>query len=358
MTSRPRSCGAAHDLRRDAVGADHDGGARRPRRPSVSTVRMPCASSSAMTPVVVDDLAQRVRRLALRGGQLGVVDRLADAVAEAGAARDPDFFDRSHCPASIAPGRDGPVSAAGRVPASAVRPGLIAVAMTLVDEGRDAPHELRRWRPPAPGGGGAHGSATRWKGRPTRTVMRAPMLGNRAPRPRKRSDPEMPTGRTGTPVRVASSAAPGSALPERPVCAARALREDDQRLARLKEPAAHAVGVRVAATGLDADRALPLQEPRGGSDEDLFLGQEARAAPDCRRQPARDERRVGVAQMVGGDDQRTGQRQVPGALHPDAGHGREHDPGAEGEGAGDGRAAWAGTCSRRRHRGAGTGTCL
>ena len=45
---------------------------------------------------VVDDLAERVRRLALARRQLGVVDRLANAVAEPGALGDEDLFHACH----------------------------------------------------------------------------------------------------------------------------------------------------------------------------------------------------------------------------------------------------------------------
>ena len=53
--------------------------------------------------LVVHDLAQRMRLLALCGGQARVVDRLAHAVAEAGPPRDADLFDGSHSRSSMAP---------------------------------------------------------------------------------------------------------------------------------------------------------------------------------------------------------------------------------------------------------------
>ena len=46
--------------------------------------------------LVVDDLAQRMGALALGGGDLGVVDGLAHAVAEARALGDEDLFDACH----------------------------------------------------------------------------------------------------------------------------------------------------------------------------------------------------------------------------------------------------------------------
>ena len=46
--------------------------------------------------LVVDDLAEGMRRLAGGRRLLRLVDRLANAVAEAGALRDADFLDGSH----------------------------------------------------------------------------------------------------------------------------------------------------------------------------------------------------------------------------------------------------------------------
>ena len=63
--------------------------------------------------LVVHDLAERVRLLALRGGEARVVDRLAHAVAEPGPARDPDLFDGTHSQAKYGTGR---VRAAGSRP--------------------------------------------------------------------------------------------------------------------------------------------------------------------------------------------------------------------------------------------------
>ena len=87
--------GAGHDGRRDAVGADDDGRARVhlvERGDGPDALRLELLDDA----LVVHDLAEGMRQLALRGGHLGVVDRLADAVAEAGAARDDDLIDGSH----------------------------------------------------------------------------------------------------------------------------------------------------------------------------------------------------------------------------------------------------------------------
>ena len=95
MTSRPRSLGAVHDVRPDAVGADDDRGAvvdvvERFDRPDAEVLEV------AHDALVVDDLAEGMRRLAGGRRLLGLVDRLADAVAEPGALRDADFLDGSH----------------------------------------------------------------------------------------------------------------------------------------------------------------------------------------------------------------------------------------------------------------------
>ena len=81
MTSRPRVVGALHDLRPDAVRADHDGRAVVDVVEAVDGLdarRLQVADDA----LVVDDLAERMGRLARRRRFLGLVDGLADAVAE------------------------------------------------------------------------------------------------------------------------------------------------------------------------------------------------------------------------------------------------------------------------------------
>ena len=87
--------GPLHDVGADAVGADDDGGA------VVDVVEGLDRLDAELLEVaddalVVDDLAEGVRRLAGGRGLLGLVDRLAHAVAEAGPLRDADFLDGSH----------------------------------------------------------------------------------------------------------------------------------------------------------------------------------------------------------------------------------------------------------------------
>ena len=101
MTSRPFDVGAGHDLRRHAVSADDDRGA------VVDVVeRVDRLDALGLQPgddaLVVDDLAQRVRLLALCRGQSRIVDRLAHAVAEAGPPRYADLFNGSHFDFSMA----------------------------------------------------------------------------------------------------------------------------------------------------------------------------------------------------------------------------------------------------------------
>ena len=89
--------GAFHDVRPDAVGADDDG------RAVVDVVERFDGLDAEVLEVaddalVVDDLAEGMRRLAGGRRLLRLVDRLANAVAEAGALRDADFLDRSHGP--------------------------------------------------------------------------------------------------------------------------------------------------------------------------------------------------------------------------------------------------------------------
>ena len=87
--------GALHDVGPDAVGADDD------RRAVVDVVERLDGLDAEVLEVaddalVVDDLAEGMRRLAGGRRLLGLVDRLANAVAEAGALRDADFLDGSH----------------------------------------------------------------------------------------------------------------------------------------------------------------------------------------------------------------------------------------------------------------------
>ena len=103
--------GALHDVGPDAVGPDHDRGA------VIDVVERldgldPEPLEVADHALVVDDLAERMRRLAGGRGLLGLVDRLADAVAEAGPLCDPDRFDGSHTGSSIAWALFGPGRAA------------------------------------------------------------------------------------------------------------------------------------------------------------------------------------------------------------------------------------------------------
>ena len=93
--------GAGHDLRRHAMSADND------RRAVVDVVEgVDRSDAVGLQPrdhaLVVDDLSQRVRLLALCRGQSRVVDRLAHAVAEAGPPRYADFFNSSHFDFSMA----------------------------------------------------------------------------------------------------------------------------------------------------------------------------------------------------------------------------------------------------------------
>ena len=115
MTSRPRCVGALHHVGPDAVGADHDG------RAVIDVVeRLDGLDAQPLEvadhALVVDDLAEGVRRLAGGRRLLGLVDRLADAVAEAGPLRDPDLR-RFPYGSSIAGAPSGP----GREPPRAVR---------------------------------------------------------------------------------------------------------------------------------------------------------------------------------------------------------------------------------------------
>ena len=88
------------------MGADHD------RRSGVDLVEAVDRADALRLELlddalVVDDLAQGVRLLALGGGHLRVVDGFSHAIAEARAACDDDLIDGSHVQASIARGACG-----------------------------------------------------------------------------------------------------------------------------------------------------------------------------------------------------------------------------------------------------------
>src|SRR4029078_13069166 len=65
-------------------------------------------------PLVVDDLAEGMRRLAGWRGFLGLVDGLADAIADPGALRDANVLDGSHVASIIAWAPFEPPRSAGR----------------------------------------------------------------------------------------------------------------------------------------------------------------------------------------------------------------------------------------------------
>ncbi len=87
--------GPIHDVRAHAVGPDDD------RRSVVDIVEGLDRLDTQILQVaddalVVDDLAEGMRRLAGGRGLLGLVDRFSYAITEPGALRDPDFLNDSH----------------------------------------------------------------------------------------------------------------------------------------------------------------------------------------------------------------------------------------------------------------------
>ena len=174
---------------------------------SVSTVSMPRSWSSRDDALVVDDLAEGMRRLAGGRGLLGLVDRLADAVAEAGALGDADAPGRFPCArlshgvpvrtprrAVRSLGRSAPRWRAGS--SAAMRRMMRSVASALggpaVDAGRQVVGEAERLAD-------AHRDAA------------ARMRAASGPAARRRCEPEMPIGTIGAPVRRASTATPSRA---------------------------------------------------------------------------------------------------------------------------------------------------
>ena len=87
--------GALEHVRPDSVGPDDDSGAVVDIIERVDGLDAE-VTKLAYDAIVVDHLAQRVRGLAGRGRLLGLVDRLANAIAEARAVGDADLLDGSH----------------------------------------------------------------------------------------------------------------------------------------------------------------------------------------------------------------------------------------------------------------------
>ena len=181
---------------------------------SVSTVRTPICLEVADHALVVDDLAEGVGRLPAGGGLLGLVDRLAHAVAEAGALGDPDVSNGSHpfdyrTGSSDDPSGGGSASAPGAPYAprwaggrsAAIRPMIRLVAATWA----------ARRSAPDPGALIVNGSPTR------RTTRRRPGWGSRWPRGQTRRVPATPIGTIRAPVRRARIVVPSFASWSAPV---------------------------------------------------------------------------------------------------------------------------------------------
>ncbi len=105
-------------------------------------------------------------------------------------------------------------------------------------------------------------------------------------------------------------------LLEGPGRAPGALGEGPQHAAVLQDRAGQPEGLRVGGAALDPERAVLAHEPAGqGPVERLRLRHPVHRAPQGRSQPARDERRVPVADVVGREDQRprsSGHARAPG----------------------------------------------
>ena len=206
--------------------------------------------------------------------------------------------------------------------------------MTGLHERRDAPHELGIGIGESGAAVAPSGMAS-WKGRPTRSVMRVPMAGQDGAAPRSRSVPEMPTGSTGAPVRVASSETPGLGVPMTPS----KLRVPSGRMATTPPRSRTALATRYASMSLPPALTgwAPSERMKTPAAlEERLLGQEGRAPLQGRTQPAADEGRIGVADVVGSDDERAARGQVVETLHADTADGLQ----AESSEAGD--EAWVG----------------
>ena len=267
--------GAFHDVRTDAVGADDD------RRAVVDVVeRLDGLDAEGLEvaddALVVDDLAEGMRRLAGGRRLLGLVDRLANAVAEAGALRDADFLDRSHVPIIArgprrTPSTDRPPEVARRRVAGCA----VDAALGRRQQRRDPLHDHGRHEAL----GGPPVRARREQRRRDGTgARRGPSRG------RPGAGSFWPFGQTpvraGDPDRHDRGAGPqgqqGDAvagLLERAVGAARALREDEQDVALVEDPLGEPERLHVRRAAIDRMDAAVARRPSRRS--------ASRTAPSC-----------------------------------------------------------------------------
>ena len=253
---------------------------------SDSTVSTPSCCRSRDDALVVDDLAQGVRRLAGRRRLLRLVDRLAHAIAEAGALGDPDVLDGSHgsMVAQAAQSRRGFGYLEGsgfRLPGSgrdassgtasaytprwrgsrraAMRPMIAVVAMALA---------ARRSVPAGTTSATRNGSPTR-----TVTVRRGIGSGILLPRGQTRSLSLIPIGTIGGPGPQRQHREAVLRLLQLAVGAARALREDQQ------DVAAH----RGSGSRGGTPRCRRCRDPPGGRRRELPASRTraSRTAPSC-----------------------------------------------------------------------------
>ena len=270
--------GALHDVRADAVGADDDGGAvvdvvERFDRLDAEILEV------ADDALVVDDLAEGMRRLAGGRRLLRLVDRLANAVAEAGALRDADFLDHAHGPI-IARGPFGPARqtsvAAGDGAASRWVSGSARPYGPRCDGGRRAAirsmisvvarrFAVRRSMP----GGQLVGEAERAPDADRDVAARVRQL--LALRP----DAVRPGDRERDDRGAGPQCEDGDAvlrLLQRPVRAARALREDEQDVALVEDPLREPEGLDVGRATVDGwTPPLAAVQPTIGQSNSSFL---------------------------------------------------------------------------------------
>ena len=237
--------------------------------------------------LVVDDLAEGVRRLAGGRRLLGLVDRLANAVAEAGALRDADLLDGSH--------------ALDYRTGSRFRPSRTTAPLAGRQERGDAAHD-------EVGGEALGGLAVRagrqLVGEPERRAdadrdAAARMRQLLAARPAPGSSPRSPIGHD---RRAGAQGEHGDAvagLLERAVGAARALREHEQDVALVEDPLGEPerldVGARRGRPG--GRRRCAAAQPTTGQSNSSFLPSQwirrpsAGVSHGARGRPRRSSRR-------------------------------------------------------------------
>src|SRR3954469_11133140 len=253
---------ALHHVRPDAVGPDHD------RRPTIHVVERLDRLDAEVLEVandtlVVDDLAERVGRLAGGGRLLRFVDRLPHAVAEARARGDVEGFDGSHDASDDTCGPFAVSSALGRGDRSGDGDGSflgVGAAVTGLEEGGDPAHdEIRRGRLCAATGRCSENlGESQWLANANRDPTDRSWEPALRPDPVGARDPDGDDGGAGSQRERGEAILRVLELPGR---AAGALREDEEDVTLLEHAARRSERLEVGRSAVDRQDTAVFRDP-------------------------------------------------------------------------------------------------